>query len=87
MLSTVYWYTYEMFKIIFMAILASTILISSIDADQNILLRNTLKKDEVLICIRWKWSNTPQEGKVDCVEWVKKDCSNRLYPEICKRGG
>jgi hypothetical protein len=76
-----------MFKIIFVAILTSIILCSSIEADQNILLYNTLKKDEVLICIRWKWSNTPQEGKVNCVEWAKKDCSNRLYPEICKKGG
>lgn len=73
-----------MFRIIFIAALSSTLLVSSIEADQNIL---PPKKDEVLICVRWKWSNTPQENKVNCIEWSKKDCSNRLYPEICKLGG
>jgi hypothetical protein len=48
---------------------------------------NGLKKDEVWLCVRWQWATTPVEGKVNCVEWAKKDCSNRLYPEICKRGG
>jgi len=48
---------------------------------------NGLKKDEVWSCVRWQWTTTPVEGKVNCVEWAKKDCSNRLYPEICKRGG
>jgi hypothetical protein len=76
-----------MIKIIFVAILTSILLVSSIEADPNILSINALKKDEVLICIRWKWLNTPQEGKVNCIEWAKKDCSNRLYPEICKLGG
>lgn len=44
-------------------------------------------KKEILVCIRWQWSGPPFEGKVTCIEWVKKDCSNRLYPEICKLGG
>jgi hypothetical protein len=48
---------------------------------------NGLKKDEVWVCVRWQWAATPSEGRVNCVEWAKKDCSNRLYPEICKRGG
>lgn len=47
---------------------------------------NGLKKDEVWLCVRWQWTTTP-EGKTNCVEWAKKDCSKRLYPEICKRGG
>jgi hypothetical protein len=48
---------------------------------------NGLKKDEVWLCVRWQWTTTPVDGQVMCVEWAKKDCSNRLYPEICKRGG
>jgi hypothetical protein len=76
-----------MFKIIFVATLTSILLVSSIEADQNTLSSDALKKDEVLICIRWKWSNTPQENKVNCIEWSRRDCSNRLYKEICKLGG
>jgi len=41
----------------------------------------------VWLCVRWQWTNTPLEGKTNCVQWAKKDCSNRMYPEICKRGG
>ena len=48
---------------------------------------NTLKKDEAWICVKWQWASTAAEGKVNCTEWAKRDCSNRLYPEICKRGG
>ena len=48
---------------------------------------NGLKKDQVRVCVRWQWVNTALEQKVNCVEWAIKDCSNRLYPEICKRGG
>jgi hypothetical protein len=48
---------------------------------------NGLKKDEVWVCVRWRWVQTALEQKVNCVEWAKKDCSNRLYPDICKRGG
>ena len=46
-----------------------------------------LKKDEILICQRWQWSGPSYDGRVVCVEWVKKDCSQRLYKEICKQGG
>jgi hypothetical protein len=45
------------------------------------------KKDEVLVCVRWQWRGAPFEGKVSCIEWAKKDCSNRMYPELCKLGG
>jgi len=45
------------------------------------------KKDEVWACVRWQWTSSPVDGRVTCVEWAKKDCANRLYPEICKRGG
>jgi|688.fasta_scaffold14216_4 hypothetical protein len=36
-------------------------------------------------CVRWIWSGDVYARKVTCVEWRKKDCSNRLYKEICKR--
>ena len=36
-------------------------------------------------CVRWTWSGDVYGRKVTCVEWRKKDCSNRLYKEICKR--
>ena len=48
---------------------------------------NKLKKDEILICQRWQWAGAPYESRVICVEWAKKDCTQRLYIEICKRGG
>ena len=43
------------------------------------------KKDETLKCVRWGWTGDVYERKVYCIEWVKKDCSNRLHKEICKR--
>lgn len=46
-----------------------------------------LNKDQAWVCVRWQWAGAPADGRVTCLEWVKKDCSNRLYPEICKRGG
>jgi hypothetical protein len=46
-----------------------------------------LKKDQARVCVRWQWAETALEQKVRCVEWAIRDCSNRLYPEICKRGG
>lgn len=45
------------------------------------------KKDQARACVRWQWVETALEQKVKCVEWATRDCSNRLYPEICKRGG
>ena len=46
-----------------------------------------LKKDQARVCVRWQWVDTALEQKVKCVEWATRDCSNRLYPDICKRGG
>ena len=43
-----------------------------------------LKKDQVMICQRWRWTGPAHEGQVVCVEWVNKDCSQRLHKEICK---
>lgn len=43
-------------------------------------------KDETWICIRWQWTGNVYEQKVYCLEWKKKDCSNRLYKDICKLG-
>jgi hypothetical protein len=62
-------------------LLLSTIVVAS---EENL---SKLKKSQVWVCVRWQWSGAPFEGRVTCVEWAKKDCSNRLYPEICKRGG
>jgi hypothetical protein len=42
-------------------------------------------KDESLKCVRWRWTGDVFERKVYCIEWVKKDCSNRLHKEICKQ--
>lgn len=42
-------------------------------------------KDEGLKCVRWKWTGDVFGRKVYCVEWNKKDCSKRLYKEICKQ--
>ena len=46
-----------------------------------------LKKDQVRVCVRWKWTGDVFNRTVYCVEWAIKYCSNRLYPEICKGGG
>lgn len=48
--------------------------------------KSTLKKDEVWVCDQWKWVGAPIEGKVVCINWVKKDCSDRLHKQICKLG-
>jgi len=70
----------------FIKIFASLLLVLTmvVSSEEN---SNVLKKDEVWLCVRWQWTTTPVEGKTNCVQWAKKDCSNRLYPEICKRGG
>ena len=44
------------------------------------------KSDEARVCARWMWTGDVFERKVYCVEWVIKDCSNRLHVDICKRG-
>jgi hypothetical protein len=48
---------------------------------------NALTKDQVWICVKWQWAGTVAHGKVNCTEWAKQDCSNRLHKDICKRGG
>ena len=42
--------------------------------------------DSVWVCERWQSSGDVFERKVMCVKWIKKDCSNRMYKEICKLG-
>ena len=64
-------------------ILASALAIVLLTASSD----QILKKNEIWVCVKWQWSSSPFEGKVSCLEWAKKDCSNRLYPEICKRSG
>ena len=52
------------------------------EASQN----QKLKPDEAWVCARWMWVGDVFDRKVYCVQWVIKDCSNRLYKDICKRG-
>ena len=68
-------------KWLVVVLLLLTVIVSSEETS------NGLKKDEVWVCVRWMWAGAPVDGQVNCVEWAKKDCSNRLSPEICKRGG
>jgi hypothetical protein len=44
------------------------------------------KVNETLICVKWQWTGDVFNRKVYCVEWVKKDCSKRLYKDLCKLG-
>lgn len=46
-----------------------------------------VKKDEVLVCVRWAWTGNVFERKVYCLEWAKKDCTNRMYKSICRMEG
>jgi hypothetical protein len=46
---------------------------------------NKDKPDDGKRCVRWGWSGDVYERKVYCLEWVKKDCSQRLHKEICKQ--
>jgi hypothetical protein len=43
------------------------------------------KTEDTLKCIRWRWVDNAFERKVYCIEWAKKDCSQRLHKEICKQ--
>jgi len=45
------------------------------------------KINEILVCVKWQWTGDVFNRKVYCVEWVKRDCSKRLYKDICKAGG
>jgi hypothetical protein len=46
----------------------------------------TIDKDAPWICVRWQWTGDVYNRTVYCLEWKKKDCSNRLYKDICKLG-
>lgn len=49
--------------------------------------KDILKEDETWVCTRWKGSLDPsQKSPTECLTWTKKDCSQRLYKFICKRG-
>lgn len=68
------------------ATLMAITLTTSVDIHSSGEEPNKLKKDEILICQRWQWFGPAYEGRLVCIEWVKKDCSQRLYKEICKLG-
>ena len=65
-------------------LLVAWLSIMAVSSEENL---SQSKKDEAWVCVRWMWAGAPVDGQVTCVEWAKKDCANRLYPEICKRGG
>jgi hypothetical protein len=44
------------------------------------------KLDEVWVCVRWQWAGDVFNRKVYCLEWIKRDCSKRLYKDLCKLG-
>ena len=62
-----------------LVVLLLTVTLSA--AGQN----NKDKPDDGKKCVRWGWSGDVYERKVYCLEWVKKDCSQRLHKEICKQ--
>jgi hypothetical protein len=43
-------------------------------------------KSVTWICVRWQWTGDVYNRTVYCLEWIKKDCSNRLHKDICKLG-
>jgi len=50
--------------------------------------KDTGKSDDYTwICSKWTWTGDVYDRRVVCVEWQKKDCSNRFYPEICRLEG
>lgn len=52
-------------------------------------LRESISKeseDTVYECVKWVWVDNMNQRKVYCLEWRKKDCSKRLYKNICKLG-
>jgi hypothetical protein len=46
----------------------------------------TPDKDITWMCEKWQWSGDVFERKIMCIKWIKKDCSNRMYKELCKLG-
>jgi hypothetical protein len=65
------------FKLLLVSLLFTVILVSAEQKDNN---------DTVWICERWQSSGDVFERKVVCIKWIQKDCSNRMYKEICKLG-
>ena len=65
------------FKLLSVSLLFTVLLVSAEQKDNN---------DTTWICERWQSSGDVFERKVVCVKWVKKDCSNRMYKEMCKLG-
>ena len=65
------------FKLLSVSLLFTVLLVSAEQKDNN---------DTTWICERWQSLGDVFERKVVCVKWVKKDCSNRMYKEICKLG-
>ena len=64
------------FKLLFVSLLSTFLLVSTEQKDNNI----------TWICEKWQWTGDVFERKVYCVKWIKKDCSNRMYKELCKLG-
>lgn len=49
--------------------------------------KDKLKPNEAWVCTAWRGSADPSQNSPSvCIKWTKKDCSNRLYVDICKRG-
>ena len=44
------------------------------------------KENTVYECVRWAWVGDVNARKVYCLEWKKKDCSDRVYKDLCKLG-
>jgi hypothetical protein len=44
------------------------------------------KGDSAYECVKWTWTDYGNVRKVYCLEWKKKDCSDRLYKNLCKLG-
>ena len=65
------------FKLLSVSLLFTVLLVSAEQKDNN---------DTTWICERWQSLGDVFGRKVVCVKWVKKDCSNRMYKEICKLG-
>lgn len=65
-------------KFIVLLLVFSFFTISAVSKQDSI-----LKKDEIWKCVRWTWTSQEQKT-VTCLEWIKEDCSKRLYKEICK---
>jgi hypothetical protein len=65
------------FKLLLVSLLSTFLLVSTEQKDN---------KDTTFICERWQWTGDVFERKVYCVKWIKKDCSNRMYKELCKLG-